>query len=28
HLTGVLKAKEASQEKVMKLATQKEKVYA
>ncbi len=28
HLTGVLNAKEASQEKVMKLATQKEKVYA
>ncbi len=28
HLTGVLNAKEASQEKVMKLATQKAKVYA
>ncbi|POZ93404.1 sugar ABC transporter ATP-binding protein [Petrotoga halophila] len=28
HLTGILNSKEASQEKVMKLATQKEKVYA
>jgi ribose transport system ATP-binding protein len=28
HLTGVLEAEEASQEKVMKLATQKAKVYA
>ena len=27
HLTGILSSKEANQEKIMKLATQKEKIY-